>query len=275
MDVEDMRAGLRDVASDGHEVAHAERMEGVRAKVRREGRRRILVSAVAAAAAVAVAVPVTLGLREQPAPPALGERYDGTYPGPESFDGLAQDGTCPSGGHPGSGTQVPVGPDEPTDEQAAALTGPIAVALADAGGDARVVRVQRTATSLSPGSLPCGPSYGVLLGGTTPSDAEVLVTLSWAGDDRFGGLLRCAPDEGSACERREEDGWSATLREDNGRSGALVVVMTSVQDPDERSPVVVVSGLREGAPGVQGLLQVAVDQDWHRLAEEVEAALEN
>ncbi len=135
-----------------------------------------------------------------------------------------------------------------------------------------MVLVRRTATSLTPGAPPCGPSYSLYLGGTGERDAQLLVTLSWAGDDRFT-LLRCggqASDGG--CEELSEDGWVGTAGQ-AGPSRSLVVLVRAAPDADEvgTAPAVALQQLRGDPLGTDALVALALAQDWHRLAEQVEA----
>ena len=84
-------------------MPHGERMVGVRRRVRRARAVRMVPVALAPAAVAAVSV----GRWADDRAPVVPAGYDGSYPGPETFDRLAVDGTCPEGGQPGTGTRVP------------------------------------------------------------------------------------------------------------------------------------------------------------------------
>ena len=268
MDLDELRQELRAAADDGR-VPHAERMAGVRRRVRRGRAARVVPVAVVLVAVVAFSA---VRWADDPAP-VVPAGYDGSYPGPETFDRLAVDGTCPRGGQPGTGTTVPVGPGEVTAGEAAALGVPLVAAAREAGVDLEVGQVERTATSLSPGAPPCGPSYSVFLSGDDGA-VQLLLTVSWAGDDRFSGNLTCpggAPVE--ACADRSEEGWSGTVQTSPG--GQLVVLARTDGPADgDRGPTTPAVAVRQlqGDPIVaDALVSVALAQDWHRLAEQVEA----
>ncbi len=159
----------------------------------------------------------------------------------------------------------------------AARVVPVAVVLVaaarEAGVDLEVGQVERTATSLSPGAPPCGPSYSVFLSGDD-GVVQLLLTVSWAGDDRFSGnLTRPGGAPVEACADRSEEGWSGTVQTSPG--GQLVVLARTDGPADgDRGPTTPAVAVRQlqGDPIVaDGLVSVALAQDWHRLAEQVEA----
>jgi hypothetical protein len=269
MDVEQLRTELRAVAAAGG-VPHVERMAGVGRRVRRARAVRVAVPvAVLLAAVLLVPLVGVVGDRF----PVVPAGYDGSYPGPETFDRLAVDGTCPRGGQPGSGTEVPVGPGEVVAGEATALGGPLVAAVREAGADVEVGSVERSATSLTQGAPPCGPSYTVFLSGDDGA-TQLLLTVSWAGDDRFSGLLRCTDGvPAEACEQRSADGWSGTLQ---AAPGGMLLVLLHAEDgatPAPTTPVVAVRQPQGDPLGGDALAQIAVAQDWHRLAEQVEAGI--
>ena len=268
MDLDELRQELRAAADDGR-VPHGERMAGVRRRVHRARAARVV--PVALVLAAVAAVPVLRWADDRA--PVVPAGYDGSYPGPETFDRLAVGGVCPQGGQPGTGTPVPEGPGEVTAGEAAVLGGALVAAVREAGAEVEVGLVERTATSLSPGAPPCGPSYSVYVSGDDGA-VQLLLTLSWAGDDRFSGNLACpggAPVE--ACADRSEEGWSGTVQAAPG--GQLVVLAradgASQDGRGPTTPVVAVRQLQGDPIDADALVSVALAQDWHRLAEQVEA----
>ncbi len=112
--------------------------------------------------------------------------------------------------------------------------------------------------------------------GTDERDAQLLLTLSWAGDDRFSGNLACpggAPD--GACADRSEDGLERHRREAGPGRAARAVLARAGRRVEEgarpTTPVVAVRQLRGDPLDTDALVSLALAQDWHRLAEQVEA----
>lgn len=271
-DVEQLRDDLREAALAAHgEVPHAQRMAGVRRRVRRH---RLARAAVPVALVVAALLASTVVRVVGDGAPVLPAGYDGSYPGPETFDRLAEDGACPRGGQPASGTQVPVGPGEVTAGDAAALGVPLVEAARAAGVDLEVGLVERSAASLvAGGPPPCGPSYTVFVSGDD-GGTQLLLTVSWAGDDRFSGLLRCpdgVPEQ--ACAPRSQDGWTGTLQAAPGGTLLVLVQADAGSDPAATTPVVAVRQAAGDPLGAEALTRIALARDWHLLAEQVESGV--
>ncbi|WP_380164768.1 hypothetical protein [Jannaschia sp. R86511] len=254
-----------------------------------------LAGAAAVAAAAVVAVTVQLGgtgLDAAPSPQVANPgpllKTEG-YRGPATFDALGErPGLCPRPFDEAGEERVDL-PDGrpavvPTDV-VAPLVGRLGAAVADVGLQPNDWSVQRSTTFLT--QAPCGPLYDVV---PAEEAGSVSLRVTWLGTSPARGI--CDGDRSDLCAAGVVDGvarWrSAPVATEVTGDGEIVdvagvdlVVELVGDDPallaDPTRPgaadVPVVELVAIGDVEVAQMLEVALAEDWHALAAQVEADL--